>query len=1733
MFYNILYRNGKKSGDYQCDVDDFKKLWRVDKDNIQCAICKFEDGTTYIYSRTNRNDRYFKPWNIITRSGADSINVRGQYATVSTGAGNDTVNIADGSHHTIDLGEGNNVVTSENSFNYSNSIVGGAGNDSVTLNGKNNTLSTGAGNDTIGLYNNTSNEKNILDAGEGADKITVGAGSDNTYKGGAGNDTINFLNFGTDTVMSGNEIDAGDGADKITVYGSNNTIMSGAGDDTITNYSSAGNVYYFSGTIGEDVLTGLTAQDTIKLASGYSWTVADEDTNYVLISVSDKSGANVGYIGLSGSGVSEVNVEVEGQVIENSSGSKVTGTNLDDEITSNGDNVTIEGRAGDDTIQLTGEGCEVIGGTGDDVIYNYNEENSANANVYTFAEEEFGNDIIYNFRAGDKIVLGAGMTYETQAAQVSYDGEAGRQITITVSNGAGTITLENVLGDFKAATNIEGGTINATFLETLDKDGDIYLIKTAADLDGLATYAAANSCAGMTFKLMDNFELPDNFTLNGGTLDGNGKLLTNVNSDLGGTVENLYYHGAANITGGTKVYVINLPENVTADGALKFGNDAYAKAGDTITIGSYLSGEITFDSGATLAKSGNNITVTVGDKTFTISGLTFSASSDSFNGEKYQRTTTAGAVVATDKISYAAQTVDKLFTLTGVDTSKVEVNGDKVKITKDALQGKTITLNNADGQSYALELANEVPQLSNGKPAITAAAQIKDGNYIGASYSDYYTQSGNTATHYASSGGDTITFARDITDDLITNAITESGELVNGQYKVSYTATIGTDILDKLTYGEELTFGGNVQVKLAENLPATYRTTVDTSTTPEQWSGNTYTAAITTRDYYSNANGTIKHEYQQGGTTFTISGADTSKVTVNGDKVILTADSFTGDEITLTDGTDAAVQTQVDYKLDLGALPTTGATIPETKTLNNGTLSYTAASTGTYYTLNNNIATRTAQTGGEIFTLTGIKSAGGVTVDNYKVNVTADALDMTATAPYTVKLDGDAFTLNFTANTSTAELPATLLNGVYTSAYTPAHFSGSGKSYTFTPETGKTTFTISGLGSGAQLGDNVIISNKTIKISSGALTSSHEKISVDDSSYTLQLEDSLVGNIPFALDGNKVTLSGTTAGYAKVGSAYEWQNKTGGEELTITGLKSGATLTADMFTRDGDTIIFKPTDAVINATTLSITGGVIDTSGLATTAAGAAHFDGNSYISDKTASSWTTNLATVTYTPANGGDTLFTLSGIADTNKVKVSGKTVTVAAGALASGATKVKLTGDGYKLALGDGMTAPENVAASFNKGVFTSKGKTAGYTISGNTITYSAATTQSVEVEGYSDKATATSFNLKGKVLRVGKTAVKTDGTALTLKTDSYTLQLGNGMNEQAAAVNKWGAITKGTVSYLTGYTKAGYNLSSDKTSVSYDKGGSTTSLKLSGVAAKSTLAAVSKGVVKLSASNIDSNLKVNSNAGRYKLSLTKGTYTGKTFTGSSSADTITNAGNGLAINSGAGNDYIKLTGKAATLIAGNGNDSLWAASGSGTYVVDGGKGNDILRGGKGADSLVGGAGNDKLYGNAGNDFLNGGAGKDFLDGGAGNDILNGGDDNDTILGGAGKDNLYGGKGADSLVGGAGNDTLHGGAGNDTLWGGAGNDKLFGDAGNDVFIYKPGEGKDTIFNYSSGDMLKILKSNGKTGGTFTKAAFSGDKLTLTISGGGSVIFDGVSKGDVININGKNRTISGKTLK
>ena len=303
----------------------------------------------------------------------------------------------------------------------------------------------------------------------------------------------------------------------------------------------------------------------------------------------------------------------------------------------------------------------------------------------------------------------------------------------------------------------------------------------------------------------------------------------------------------------------------------------------------------------------------------------------------------------------------------------------------------------------------------------------------------------------------------------------------------------------------------------------------------------------------------------------------------------------------------------------------------------------------------------------------------------------------------------------------------------------------------------------------------------------------------------------------------------------------------------------------------------------------------------------------------------------------------------------------------------------------------------------------------------------------------------------------------------------------------------------------------------------------------------------------------------------------------ITGVASVSTLTGGSKNDSIAGGKGND--KLYGNA-------GNDSL--VGGDGADTLTGGKGNDTLTGGKGNDVFIYNAGIDLITDYATGDKISLGAaisqtsikGSDAtftfsknntltVKNGKGKELtvvtssgktqtiiggallttksatleswrevgdastatakvkLTGNAKNNTLLGGSGADTLSGGKGNDKLYGNAGNDSLVGGAGNDSLWGGSGNDLLYGGTGNDVFIYKPKEGMDTIFDFASGDMLKILKSDGKAGGTFTEATFSGDELTLAISGGGKVIFEGVNAGDKININSKMYTISGKTLK
>ncbi|MBR0103098.1 MAG: hypothetical protein IJQ01_06330, partial [Selenomonadaceae bacterium] len=139
--------------------------------------------------------------------------------------------------------------------------------------------------------------------------------------------------------------------------------------------------------------------------------------------------------------------------------------------------------------------------------------------------------------------------------------------------------------------------------------------------------------------------------------------------------------------------------------------------------------------------------------------------------------------------------------------------------------------------------------------------------------------------------------------------------------------------------------------------------------------------------------------------------------------------------------------------------------------------------------------------------------------------------------------------------------------------------------------------------------------------------------------------------------------------------------------------------------------------------------------------------------------------------------------------------------------------------------------------------------------------------------------------------------------------------------------------------------------------------------------------------------------------------------------------------------------------------------------------------------------------------------------------GNDIANsiiGTADEDYINGGAGKDTIRGGEGNDSLLGGASNDYLYGGTGNDTLWGGKADDYLYGGDGEDVFLYKPGEGKDRIYDYNPAfDTIKLLS------GTVDNVESAGTDIVFTI-GTGKIILDNAAGNYAKIVNA-----SGTTLK
>lgn len=209
-------------------------------------------------------------------------------------------------------------------------------------------------------------------------------------------------------------------------------------------------------------------------------------------------------------------------------------------------------------------------------------------------------------------------------------------------------------------------------------------------------------------------------------------------------------------------------------------------------------------------------------------------------------------------------------------------------------------------------------------------------------------------------------------------------------------------------------------------------------------------------------------------------------------------------------------------------------------------------------------------------------------------------------------------------------------------------------------------------------------------------------------------------------------------------------------------------------------------------------------------------------------------------------------------------------------------------------------------------------------------------------------------------------------------------------------------------------------------------------------------------------------------------------------------------------GAGNDLIEGGAGAERIEAGAGND-----------VANGGAGADDIKGAGGADTISGGAGNDSLNGGVGSDLINGEDGDDIILGDADGDIIKGAGGDDILNGGAAGDLLFGGDDADQVKGAGGDDAIIAEAGDDTIDGGLGDDTLNGGTGADVFVFRSGDGADTINDFQTGidtiDLSAFGAAFDSIAEVMNAASDQGSDVVIDFGGDAAVVIAGLSKSDL----------------
>jgi len=402
LFIDILDVNGQQIND-----------WRNEPNSLQdgfVANAKMEVGHSYYIRIVGQDPLQAGDYNIqfvkqTPTAGDDKLHGSTGNDYIDALGGNDTIvhwygSMFDDGRDTLLGGDGNDIIIMGGNYLY---VDGGNDNDDVSGYMSSSTVYGGAGDDDLsGVYGSS----NTIDGGNGNDNMG-GDTSGCLYVGGAGNDTLGFWNSASYNTLRG-----GEGNDVYSIreggYGGvnhniiNNFAENGATDMDVAQFSSEfrKNDFIYNAEAGDLVMYRYrngSLQEFLRVTQWFAGNEYQVDS-FVFNSYEDGGTLSASDI------IARTGINTSGSMGEGND--LVYGNSMDNLLNALGGNDQIYGFDGNDTLS---------GGTGNDVLFDGagNDVLAGGDGADTFVWSGAGNaDVIEDYGLGDKLVLGAGITFE-------------------------------------------------------------------------------------------------------------------------------------------------------------------------------------------------------------------------------------------------------------------------------------------------------------------------------------------------------------------------------------------------------------------------------------------------------------------------------------------------------------------------------------------------------------------------------------------------------------------------------------------------------------------------------------------------------------------------------------------------------------------------------------------------------------------------------------------------------------------------------------------------------------------------------------------------------------------------------------------------------------------------------------------------------------------------------------------------------------------------------------------------------------------------------------------------------------------------------------------------------------------------------------------------------------------------------------------------------------------------